>query len=110
MLVAAAGPCAVAQVLTNPTYMEDHLGVLDEEVAAGAVPLPQLPAHKQVGGCWLTEQSAHGCYQMHLAKHLHNLLDGVRFRLIVRCPTAAVMDMRMQYAVLLTGWALQTGV
>lgn len=39
----------VLQVLTNPTYMEDHLGVLDEEVAAGEVPLPQLPTHKQVG-------------------------------------------------------------
>lgn len=36
------------QVLTDPTYMEDHLGVLDEEVAAGEVPLPQLPMHKQV--------------------------------------------------------------
>lgn len=38
-----------AQVLTSPTYMEDHLAVLDEDISAGAVPLPQLPMHKQVG-------------------------------------------------------------
>jgi hypothetical protein len=45
----SAGSLLTLQVLTNPTYMEDHLGVLDEEVAAGEVPLPQLPTHKQVG-------------------------------------------------------------
>lgn len=28
--------------------MEDHLAVLDEDIAAGAVPLPLLPRHKQV--------------------------------------------------------------
>jgi hypothetical protein len=36
------------QVLTNSVYMEDHLAVLDEDIAAGAVPLPLLPRHKQV--------------------------------------------------------------
>jgi hypothetical protein len=39
-------------VMGCPTYMEDHLGALEEEVQAGMVPLPQLPKHKQVSaGC-----------------------------------------------------------
>lgn len=41
-------PLLCLQVLTQPVYMEDHLGVLEEEVSAGLVPLPQLPKHKQV--------------------------------------------------------------
>lgn len=40
--------CAVLQVLVNPVYMEDHVGVLEEEVKAGLVPLPTLPQYKQV--------------------------------------------------------------
>lgn len=44
----SAGVLHDTQVLTNPSYMEDHLAVLDEDIAAGAVPLPQLPTHKQV--------------------------------------------------------------
>jgi hypothetical protein len=36
------------QVLAQPAYMEDHLAVLDEQVAVGLVPLPHLPQHKQV--------------------------------------------------------------
>jgi hypothetical protein len=28
--------------------MEDHVGVLEEEVSAGLVPLPTLPKYKQV--------------------------------------------------------------
>jgi hypothetical protein len=39
----------VLQVLVNPVYMEDHVGVLEEEVKAGLVPLPTLPQYKQVG-------------------------------------------------------------
>lgn len=35
-------------VLTAPTYMEDHLAAVEEEIAGGLVPLPQLPKHKQV--------------------------------------------------------------
>jgi hypothetical protein len=38
----------LSQVLTNPAYMEDHLAVLNADLAAGEVPLPQLPKHKQV--------------------------------------------------------------
>lgn len=37
------------QVLHEPAYMEDHVGVLEEEHAAGQVPLPSLPKYKQVG-------------------------------------------------------------
>lgn len=37
-----------AQVLSQPVYMQDHVALLEEEVAAGMVPLPQLPKHKQV--------------------------------------------------------------
>lgn len=44
----SAGVLHDTQVLTNPSYMEDHLAVLDDDIAAGAVPLPQLPTHKQV--------------------------------------------------------------
>lgn len=39
---------AVLQVLRDPVYMEDHAGVLEEEVNAGLVPLPTLPKYKQV--------------------------------------------------------------
>lgn len=35
-------------VLTCPTYMEDHLGAVEQEINSGQVPLPQLPKHKQV--------------------------------------------------------------
>jgi len=35
-------------VMTQPEYMEDHLGALEDEIACGLVPLPQLPKHKQV--------------------------------------------------------------
>lgn len=38
------------QVLREPVYMEDHVGVLEEEVSAGLVPLPVLPKYKQVRG------------------------------------------------------------
>lgn len=31
-----------------PTYMEDHAAALEEDIANGQVPLPQLPKHKQV--------------------------------------------------------------
>lgn len=41
--------CCTVQVLTNPVYMEDHLALLEDDIAAGAVPVPQLPKHKQVG-------------------------------------------------------------
>lgn len=39
--------CAL-QVLCQPVYMEDHVGVLEEEVNAGLVPVPALPKFKQV--------------------------------------------------------------
>lgn len=49
-------------VLSCPTYMEDHLGLLEDEIAYGLVPLPQLPKHKQVralrcraAAAWLAE-------------------------------------------------------
>lgn len=63
VLGAACKPLLCLQVLAQPVYMEDHLGVLEEEVSAGLVPLPQLPKHKQVNlgpqgsGCWY---SLHG--------------------------------------------------
>jgi hypothetical protein len=38
------------QVLSQPVYMEDHVGVLEEEVTAGLVPVPALPKFKQVCG------------------------------------------------------------
>eukprot|EP00775_Hariotina_reticulata_P011533 gene11533-11676_t len=37
-------------VMTRPEYMEDHLGALEDEIACGLVPLPQLPKHKQALG------------------------------------------------------------
>lgn len=39
-------------VLTCPTYMEDHLAAVEEEIGNGLVPLPQLPKHKQVVPLW----------------------------------------------------------
>jgi hypothetical protein len=42
--------------------MEDHLAVLNEQVAAGLVPLPELPQHKQVGiNVPFTEDSRSAC-------------------------------------------------
>ncbi|KAF6263367.1 hypothetical protein COO60DRAFT_458910 [Scenedesmus sp. NREL 46B-D3] len=34
-------------VLGCATYLEDHLGALEEDIQEGLVPLPQLPKHKQ---------------------------------------------------------------
>lgn len=49
--------CDVLQVLVNPVYMDDHVGVLEEEVKAGLVPLPTLPQYKQV--CHTCNAAAH---------------------------------------------------
>lgn len=44
------GMLFMLQVLQEPSYMEDHVGVLEEDHAAGQVPLPSLPKYKQVEG------------------------------------------------------------
>jgi len=60
--------CGLTQVLTQPAYMEDHLAALDEDIAAGAVPVPTLPKHKQVSSMYNDSLQA-------LCNLLHLVLD-----------------------------------
>lgn len=56
----------LTQVLTHPAYMEDHLAVLDEDIAAGAVPVPTLPKHKQVSSmCNNSMQALYNLLHIH---------------------------------------------
>jgi hypothetical protein len=64
--------CACMQVLSNPVYMEDHGAALEDEIACGLVPLPQLPKHKLVScrGC-LSRAACTAPHPTHRLTHAH---------------------------------------